>query len=504
MGRGAVKPSTHPRKPDKTPNRWETWWAVLDSNQINNDFNPFQTSASLWIIASEALISKRRSVSFLFIGQHTNAGQTLPRRCPEGLWVTGKIKLTDRKLKALKPAKTGQRDEIMDAEVNGFGVRITDKGKLTFILTARYPGSNNPTRRALGEYPTDTLAESRERARQWRKLIERGIDPKDEEERQRLAELRKRADTFDSAVAVYSKRVLAKQRRGHIVAKEIEKEFSEKWRGRPITSITRADVLEVINDALDRGAPYQARNLLGNMRAMFNWAIEAGSYGLETSPCDRIRPKHLIGERVPRDRVLTDDEIRALWSSSERIGYPFGPLIQLLMLTGVRKSEASGAQWSELNLKGRLWTVPAERFKSKSTHLVPLTDDTITLLETLPSFNQGDHLFSTSLGKSPVTGFAKAKLRLDRLMQEELGKKPTPFRLHDIRRTVRTRLAGLRIADEVAEMIIGHGRKGIQRVYDQHTYEAEMREALDLWAARLRDIVTPAPGNVVRLKKESA
>jgi integrase len=89
-------------------------------------------------------------------------------------------------------------------------------------------------------------------------------------------------------------------------------------------------------------------------------------------------------------------------------------------------------------------------------------------------------------------------------MAQELGNALVPFRLHDIRRTVRTRLAGLRIADEVAEMIIGHGRKGIQRVYDQHSYEDEMREALALWAARLRDIVTPPPENVVRMKKARA
>ena len=79
-----------------------------------------------------------------------------------------------------------------------------------------------------------------------------------------------------------------------------------------------------------------------------------------------------------------------------------------------------------------------------------------------------------------------------------------PWVVHDIRRTVRTRLASLRVSDLVAEMVIGHGRKGIQRVYDQHTYEPEMREALELWAARLRDIVTPPPENVVRLRKGRA
>ena len=136
--------------------------------------------------------------------------------------------------------------------------------------------------------------------------------------------------------------------------------------------------------------------------------------------------------------------------------------------------------------------------------LGPTHKDVLTLLKSLPTFTNGHHLFSTSFGQGPVTSFGRAKQRLDKLMAMELGKAPAPFRLHDVRRTVRTRLASLRIADEVAEMIIGHGRKGIQRVYDLHQYENEMREALELWAARLRDIVTPPPENVVPLKKERA
>lgn len=415
-----------------------------------------------------------------------------------------KTKLSDRKLKALKPADEGKRYEIMDTEVSGLGIRVTDKGKQTFILLARYPGSSNPTRRALGEYPTDSLSDAREKARQWRKWIDKGKDPKDEEEALRLAELRKKADTFDVAVEAYIKRVLPKQRRGEIVAKELRDTFSSRWKGKAITSIDRRDVLEIVNEVVDRGAPYQARNLLGHVRAFFNWAIEAGDYGLETSPCDRIRPKYVIGERAPRDRVLNDAELRALWNVSDSIGYPFGPLVQLLMLTGVRKTEASGAQWPEFDLKAKRWTVPSERFKSKSTHLVPLTDDAVMLLKALPSFTKGQYVFSTSFGLKAVTGFAKAKERIDQLMQGELGKAFAPFRLHDVRRTVRTRLAGLRVADEVAEMVIGHGRKGIQRVYDLHQYENEMREALDLWAARLRSIVTPPPDNLVELERERA
>ena len=145
--------------------------------------------------------------------------------------MAAKVKLTDRKLKSLKPARAGERDELMDAEVNGFGVRVTDKGKITFILLARYPGSNNPTRRALGEYPTDTLADAREKARTWRKFIEKGIDPRDEEERQRVAELRRKADTFDVAAEEFIKRVLPSQRRGHIGCKGTPERVQQSLEG---------------------------------------------------------------------------------------------------------------------------------------------------------------------------------------------------------------------------------------------------------------------------------
>jgi integrase len=412
-----------------------------------------------------------------------------------------KVKLTDRKLKALKPARHGQRYEIADAEVSGLGVRVTDKGKRTFFLIARYPGSNNPTRRALGEYPTDSLLEAREKARKWRKWIEKGKDPKHEEESLRLAELRKQADTFDAAIEKYAKRVLAKQRRGHRVIHEINTFFIDRWKGRPISSIDRQDVLAIVNETIERGAPYQAHNLLGHVRSFFNWAIATEDYGLEHSPCDRIKPKVVIGERKPRQRTLDDAELAALWRATEHMGYPFGPLFQLLLLTGCRKSEIGEAQRGEFDAEKRRLVIPPDRFKSDAQHLVPLSDWAWTIVQALPKFTRGEYLFSSTFGEKPVSGFAGAKERLDALMTEELGGKLKPFRTHDLRRTVRTRLAALRISDLVAEMVIGHGRKGIQRVYDQHTYENEMREALELWAGRLRDIVTPPPENVVRLKK---
>jgi integrase len=184
----------------------------------------------------------------------------------------------------------------------------------------------------------------------------------------------------------------------------------------------------------------------------------------------------------------------------------------MLVLTGQRKSEVGKARWREFDLGARVWTVPPERFKSDATHLVPVTDAVAGILQTLPRFRNGDHLFSTTFGEKSVSGFSKAKERLDRMMLRTLkalarkqGDEPAhvtlePFVLHDIRRTMRTRLSGLRVPEPVAEMVIGHGKKGLARTYDQHQYLAEMREALEAWEARLREIVTPPPANVVKLR----
>jgi integrase len=407
-----------------------------------------------------------------------------------------KKRLTDRALKALKPKR--QRYDLMDTDVPGFGVRVSEKGQRTFILIARYPGSSNPTRRAVGEYPAISLEKARRRARDWRDLVEKGVDPKAHEARLKREELRKQQTTFAYAAEDFIQWHVKGQRRAKDTEREIRNELIAKWGERPVTSITREDVVILVEAVARRPAPYLAHVVLGHVRSLFNWAINRGAYGLETSPCDRLKPAALIGAKQPRQRTLNDAELRALWQASETIGYPFGPLYRLLLLTGARKSEVAEAQWSEFDLIKRVWLVPAERFKSNATHMVPLSEQAVAVLKSLPHFTKGDYLFSTTFGEKPVAGFSKGKARLDKLMGAP------PWVIHDIRRTVRTRLASLRVPDMVAEMVIGHGRKGIQRVYDQHSYEDEMREALELWAARLRDIVTPPPENVVRMKRGRA
>jgi integrase len=440
--------------------------------------------------------------------------------------------LNDRTLKALKPATAGKTYDTMDSLVPGFGVRVSETGRRTFILVARFPGSPenpktglpNPTRRALGEYGELTLEKARTKARDWLEMIRRGVDPREDEERHRLTEQRKRGNSFRAVAEDFIRLAVIgpnpekpKQRKGGETKRDIEREFIARWNGRPITDITPHDVMAVIDSAVARDAPFQAHNLLGHIRRLFNWAIARGVYGLDRSPCDRMKPQQVIGTKAVRTRTLSDAELRALWhATKEKVTpYPYGPLFRLLTLTIQRRSEVAEAQWPEFDLAGKLWTIPAGRMKSDSPHVVPLSDDVIAILKTLPRFDKGDYLFSSTFGVKPVNGFSKAKTALDDAVLAELRNsgdtakarekiKLEPFVVHDIRRTGRTHLSALPISGDVAELVIAHARPGLRKVYDQHSYVDEKRRALDLWAARLRSIVEPPPANVVQLAKTRA
>jgi integrase len=412
-----------------------------------------------------------------------------------------KRSLTDRTLKALenKPADPGKTYDVRDGVVPGLHVRVMPSGARTFVLVARYPGSRNPTRRSLGSYGALTLEEAREKARAWLGLIERGTDPANEEELQRQAELRKQKNSFAAVAEDFIKRHVSKTRKADVVERELRREFIQRWGDRPITDITQHDVVAVIDEVVDRDAPYQAHNLLGHVRTLFNWAIGRGVYGLERSPCDRLRPKQVIGRKLARQRILAGAEVRALWEATETMGYPYGPLFRLLLITGQRKSEVAEARWSEFDLEKREWTIPAKRMKAEAAHMVPLSDEALKILVGLHRFNKGDCLFSTTFGTKPVNGFSKAKEILDREMAARLPSAPEPFVIHDIRRTMRTGLSALPVPDIVRELVIAHTQKGLHKVYDLHAYADEKRHALDLWAARVRDIVEPPPANVITI-----
>jgi integrase len=374
----------------------------------------------------------------------------------------------------------------------------------------------------LGEYGALTLEQARDKARDWIQLVKKGEDPAHVEERERVATIARQANTFEAVAEDFIKEKLPSERQGHEVEGQIRRNFMPRWGTRPIADITEEDVLAVIK-AKKRTAPAEARNILGVAKRFFSWAIDQRVYGLTISPAERLKPSKIVGEKAARNRILNDDELFALWRAVNRMPYPHGPVYKLLILSALRLNEAADASWPEFDIRNRAWVIPAERMKGKNhkarPHAVPLTDEINAVLESLPRFTGKDaglFLFSTTMGKSPVWMNKKVKDRLDARMLRTLralarvrGEDPHKVVLprwtnHDIRRTVRSNLSRLRVTEEAREAVLAHARPGIKGVYDLYDYFDEKREALELWTARLRSIVEPAPDNVVALRREAA
>ena len=406
--------------------------------------------------------------------------------------------LTDTFVRGLKPAATGTRQEYWDSKVPGFGVRVTDTGAKSYVLYTRFPPSTNPTRRAIGDAGRLGLAAARRIAWEWLDLIEQGRDPAEIARQAQVAALRAKRTTFATVAEDWLQQAVRGQRKAHEVEADVRREFLPRWGSTPITEVTTLQITDAIREVKAR-APAQARNLLGYAKRLFSWAVAQHGYGLTESPAEKLKPKDMIGRKVLRQRVLTDTELRALWQAAGKLGYPYGEVFRMLTLTGQRKSEVAEARWREFDLDKKLWVIPAERMKGDAAHIVPLTDDVLALLEELPRFKKGDHVFSTTFGATPVNGFSKSKKRLDNAMAAELDGPVDPFVIHDIRRTMRTGLSALPIPDRVRELVIAHAQPGLHKVYDQHAYEQEKRHALELWAQRLRHIVSPPAANVVAL-----
>jgi integrase len=433
---------------------------------------------------------------------------TLNDRKVASLKVTGVIEIKDKDTGKTLETKPRTRQDYMDSVVPGFGVRVTNSGQRTYILAARFPGSKNYTRREIGEVGAIDLKDARAKARGWIEAIGRGKDPAHEEERIARAEAKKRENTFKSvAESFISEWVIGpnpekpRQRKHAVVARVIRKHLIEKWDKRPIADIERGEIVDLIK-AKAKITPAEARNLLGIAKSLFSWALDQ-NYGLDYSPCTDIKPGKIVGEKVSRDRALDDDELKALWIAAGKMGNPVGPVYRVLILSGLRLNEVARATWDEINLPKRQWLIPASRMKGKDTkakpHLVPLTDQMIEILGGLHRFPKKPYVFTTTQGKRPVSIGSKIKEELDAKL------KIKPWVNHDIRRTVRSNLAKLKIAEEVSEAVLAHVQPGIKAVYNVHKYQDEKLDALEKWGARVIEIVgPPEPTGTISLSERRA
>ena len=434
---------------------------------------------------------------------------------------TRKVALTDRGLKALKAAPAGKRYFVWDAIQPHLGVRVTDRGHKSFLVVRRRPGDPQPIYHVIGSYPSVSLGDARQATPDVLGAIEKGVHPREIERERLREEARRRRDTFGVVAEEFIKRHVSHLRSARATEALIRRELlgqrlvsgewisdqtrATHWRERPVTDIARRDVIEIVEAIIDRGTRHQARKVFAAVQKLFNWAIHRDTYGLDQSPCTRIKAADLVGVTGARTRVLNDEELRFVWQAAEKIAYPFGSLVQVLLLTGQRLREISDARWDEINLDDATLTVPAARMKGKVGHSVPLTPAVVSILKPVPRFEGGVFVFSTTAGQRPVSGFSKAKTSVDRAIANALAEtrqKPTDkpdelpaWTIHDLRRTVRTRLSSLSVLPLVAELVIGHKQAGIHAVYDLHRYDAEKREALLRWENSFLEIIEPEPEN---------
>jgi integrase len=239
---------------------------------------------------------------------------------------------------------------------------------------------------------------------------------------------------------------------------------------------------------------------------VLNWALEhydADEIGIDVSPFASLKPPV---QKKPRGRALKEAEIATLWKAWTSIGYPFGDTQKLLLLTAQRRAEVSGMTWSEVDLEAKTWTIPAARSKSRREHIVPLSDTAVEIIEALPRF-KGEHAFTTTAGKKPISGYSKGKAATDRniaaLVKAGKAEPVDAWRWHDLRRTARTGMAEIGVPEIVSERILNHAPRGLIGVYNVFEYRDEKADALQRWANRVRDIVTPPPDNVVDIRREA-
>jgi integrase len=269
------------------------------------------------------------------------------------------------------------------------------------------------------------------------------------------------------------------------------------WQDRDLRSITRQEILSVLDAMVERGAPIQANRLVAALRRFFGWAVERGL--LDSSPAASLKPP---SAEEARDRVLSDAELRAIWLAADEIGYPFGRAVQLMILTGQRRSEVLEAEWREFDLEQGLWSIPRERAKNGNGHVVPLSPTAVELIRGMPRFGPEQQLLFTTNSRTPFSGVSKALERLSGLATEHLssdsGAVPAPWRLHDLRRTFATGCARLGVALHVVEKCLNHTSgtfSGVVGVYQRHEFLDERRQAMIAWAAHVDQLVM---GNLAR------
>jgi integrase len=398
--------------------------------------------------------------------------------------------LTELKIEKLMVPK--ERKEIPDGKVQGLYLIVQPSGAKSWALRYRVHGTSRKL--TLGAYPDLGIGAARKKAEKARGELAGDKDPAAEKRQARLdAKEKAEAQTLESLIEDWEKLHLKNRRPNYrTAATSTLKRVFAKHLKRAAETLDHAAVTRTLDELAKNGRDQMAAMAARYGSAMYGWAMKRRT--LAVNPFGALP----VAPIVKRERVLSDDELRAIWKAAED-KESFNSIVRMLILTGQRRDEVAGMCWGELSDDLSTWTIPGSRAKKGNANVVPLSPSAQEILRAAKRI-AGTALVFPGRGRKQVSGWSKLKVVLDK----DSG--AADWRLHDLRRTVATNLERLGVALPVTEAVLNHvsgSKAGLVGIYQRHEYAKEKRAALDAWASRLEAIVTAdgEASNVVELAK---
>jgi integrase len=397
---------------------------------------------------------------------------------------------------------------LWDSRVPGFGVRIYPTGKRMYVFQYRTI-SRQQRRIAIGLHGPFTVERARESAADLYEAVRKGRDPVQEQK----TAARRTPDNIEAVTEDFVQRYLVGKGRAKSYIEDARAIFANhvlpRWRGRDIKTITRRDVIELLDAISDAGKPIAANRTLAAVRKLFNWALQRGI--IDASPGALVE---MPGAERKRERTLAADEIRAVWTAAGELGYPFGEFFRIALVTGQRREEVAQMRTADIDEDDRIWTLSSDITKAGRSHVVPLstlalevlgeTKEAARNLRAKPEDAEPATYVFTTRGDRPISGYSKAKARLDRMVglaRAEAGLPDLePWTIHDLRRTVGTGLGKLGAPRFIIARVLNHADRTVTGIYDRYEYLDEKRRALDAWGQYLENLIVPPGSNVVPIR----
>lgn len=394
-------------------------------------------------------------------------------------------KLTKKYIESIKPPIKGFIQK-WDDEIKGFGARIMPTGTITYI--AYYRAKNGRQRKvSLGRHGVITPTEARKRALRVLADVSDDKDPAEEREQAR------NNPSFAYLADEYLKRHASQKKSGIEDERMLKKDLLPRWHHIPALEIGRREVLDVLNDIKDRGAPIAANRTLSLVRKMFNFGMDQAI--VESNPCARIKPP---AKEQQRDRVLTEKEIKRFWERLPKTdaSSQLQAILKLILVTAQRPGEVIGVAWPEIELEEGWWMIPAEKSKNGLAHRVPLSQ---MALEIVKSMNPKEgYLFPSP--KDPAKHIKVNALSHAIRRNQDIFGLPD-FRPHDLRRTAASHMSSMGINRLVISKILNHVETGVTAVYDRYGYDKEKQTAVNSWNIKLKNLLEGTKGDIIPIAR---